>query len=383
MAADPEVVEVADPTDVRSAPPPPYVVTDADRERWELSGKIAEALWEANAPDEPMDPQFYWTMQRTVYASDVPTGSPDDIAKSVGQDLSEAPEADPLPNADELHQRAWKMWQDVEAQKPGKGATTSDFWDHVGRIADVFDAVFGNPDDYHLGEYEGALAPPEPVEEGLALPGIHVPYNSNLHPRDRMGKWVSKLGGIHAAAVDRKVVTERKVASAVAAERLGHEVRANPLHNPDADEERAREGLRGAVQKVRAGTTRAHNAAIANLGLALMKAEEIEHEPETLHHKMEHEGHGKVAKTVHTAAHTAFPVHRAPGEQTAGDESFHHAMHVSDMATVAGQWAIQHEHELRLIGHALTQTGRALGLSAADVSVEDEQDARSILDSIT
>ena len=64
---------------MRSAPPPPYVVTEDERAGWDLCGRIAEALWEANAPGQPLDPSFYWHMQRTAYESEHPTGSPDDL----------------------------------------------------------------------------------------------------------------------------------------------------------------------------------------------------------------------------------------------------------------------------------------------------------------
>ena len=53
-------------------------MTAADRERWSLSGKIAEAIWETNAPGQPLDPQFYWMMRASIYGSDMPTGTADD-----------------------------------------------------------------------------------------------------------------------------------------------------------------------------------------------------------------------------------------------------------------------------------------------------------------
>jgi hypothetical protein len=385
--AEPDVIEAADPRDVRNAPPPPYVVTRADRERWELAGKIAEAVWEANAPGERLDPSFYWQMQRTVYSSDIPTGSPADVEEAEVSGSGETgPEVDPQA-----------LWADVEKQKPGKGASVEEHWAHIGRICDVFDKLFGNPDDYHLGEYEGALALPEKRVEEFGFSGIHVPYNADLHPRDRLGKWVQKLGGIHAAAMDRSLKLRQGVAGVVAANRMGHAIR-NPLHDhPEAvsmaghgsriervtrdfsgaDEERAREGVHGAVQRLRAGTTRAHNAVIANLGLALMKAEEIEHEDRPKPHQ------SHVAHVAHKTLHTAIPAHQAPTEQMAGTESVERTMHLSDLATEAGRWATEHESELRMIGHVLSQTGRAFGIAAADVTVEDEQDARAILESLT
>jgi hypothetical protein len=75
-----DVIE-ADATEIRNAPPPPFVRTDADRKRWDISGKVAEAIFHDNAPGEPLDPVFYWHMQRTVYGSDIPTGTPGDVAE--------------------------------------------------------------------------------------------------------------------------------------------------------------------------------------------------------------------------------------------------------------------------------------------------------------
>ena len=67
-----------DPTDIRNAPPPDYVVTVEDRERWTLAGRIAEALWEALEPNQPLDNAWFWQMQRAAYHSDIPTGTPEE-----------------------------------------------------------------------------------------------------------------------------------------------------------------------------------------------------------------------------------------------------------------------------------------------------------------
>ncbi len=93
-----DVIEAVDPTDIRNAPPPPYVVTDADRERWDLSGKVAEAIWNDNAPGERLDPVFYWHMQRTVYKSDIPTSATGDrIPESDTDGELQPPALEPLP----------------------------------------------------------------------------------------------------------------------------------------------------------------------------------------------------------------------------------------------------------------------------------------------
>jgi hypothetical protein len=42
---------------------------------------MAEAIWEASEPDQRLDPQFYWMMQRTIYNSEIPTGTPEDATR--------------------------------------------------------------------------------------------------------------------------------------------------------------------------------------------------------------------------------------------------------------------------------------------------------------
>ncbi|HLX33060.1 MAG TPA: hypothetical protein VKR79_09880 [Gaiellaceae bacterium] len=73
-----------DPTDIRNAPPPGYVVSAEDLERWRLCGKLAEAMWALNVPDEPLDKVWYWTSLRAFYSSDLPTGSPDSAEPEPG-----------------------------------------------------------------------------------------------------------------------------------------------------------------------------------------------------------------------------------------------------------------------------------------------------------
>jgi hypothetical protein len=42
-----------------------------------LAGLIARTLWTDFEPDAPLDNAWYWTMQRSIYSSDIPTGRPD------------------------------------------------------------------------------------------------------------------------------------------------------------------------------------------------------------------------------------------------------------------------------------------------------------------
>jgi hypothetical protein len=62
---------------------PPFVQTPEDRERWELSVTLAETTSRQNEPDGRPNSMFVWYFARSVYHSDIPTGSPDDPAAPV------------------------------------------------------------------------------------------------------------------------------------------------------------------------------------------------------------------------------------------------------------------------------------------------------------
>jgi hypothetical protein len=57
---------------------PFYVQTDKQRERWELSHAIAEAISAENEPDGRPNTLFVWHMTRHLFSSEMPTGSVDD-----------------------------------------------------------------------------------------------------------------------------------------------------------------------------------------------------------------------------------------------------------------------------------------------------------------
>ncbi|MEJ7569634.1 MAG: hypothetical protein WKF41_15380 [Gaiellaceae bacterium] len=57
---------------------PPFVKSDEDRERWELVVAVAEELSRQNEPSGVPDSQFVWQYSRTLFHSDVPTGSADE-----------------------------------------------------------------------------------------------------------------------------------------------------------------------------------------------------------------------------------------------------------------------------------------------------------------
>jgi hypothetical protein len=51
-------MDAIDPTDITQTPAPSFVVTEDDRARWDIAGKLAQAMWEANAPGAPLDNAF-------------------------------------------------------------------------------------------------------------------------------------------------------------------------------------------------------------------------------------------------------------------------------------------------------------------------------------
>jgi hypothetical protein len=57
---------------------PPFVRTAEDRERWELALAIAEETSRQNEPDGQVNTQFVFGYARTIFFSDVETGSPAD-----------------------------------------------------------------------------------------------------------------------------------------------------------------------------------------------------------------------------------------------------------------------------------------------------------------
>ena len=59
---------------------PPFVLTGADRERWELAVAIAEETSRQNEPDGRPNSLFVFGYARTVFFSELETGSPGDPA---------------------------------------------------------------------------------------------------------------------------------------------------------------------------------------------------------------------------------------------------------------------------------------------------------------
>ena len=227
-----------------SARYPPYVRSEADRERWDLVGKIAEA-YVAAFEDHP-DPHFVWYAQRQWYFSDIPTGSPEDLAissdpeiKSGPQNPVSKPEAAggnsegfaPVNSSIDEAELASKdkqtapprdhiddMFDALQAEKPAPGSPREDWYAHMGKVADFLDAMFGDPDAYDFGDLEitdgdGALS------ESIAGFIHGQPYKEMLHPRDRMGKWSQKLNGMHQVVLKHRDGLRQALAGRVAAVR--------------------------------------------------------------------------------------------------------------------------------------------------------------------
>jgi hypothetical protein len=69
------------PEEVRRIPDyalPSYVRTPEQRERFELSHAVAEAISAENEPDGRPNSLFVLSMRETIYLSDIPTGTPED-----------------------------------------------------------------------------------------------------------------------------------------------------------------------------------------------------------------------------------------------------------------------------------------------------------------
>lgn len=373
---------MADESDPRSAPAPAYVVTEADRDRWKVSGDIAEALWELHE-DTPLDPTWYWQMQRSIYRQEIPTGP---------AALVESEEVDPDADVEAEHEHAWALWHQIEKDKPGQYAGDDEHWSHVAHICNLFDSLLGNPDHISLGQYESAIPLTEAekhrdgVNDFLVAAGeldeaygrvFHGAYAATLHPRDRLGKWAQKLNGVRAAALDRGSAIRQNVGLAVAARRLHHDVskahkpggalHADPsraFHHEATDAEkmaahatqqRARQGLRGAKQQAAVKSEHAHAHALTSL--AYVYSED--------------------------AAKKAGGFHESTKDATAALETADRAQHMSNLAHESARWVMEHHNEIRMVGHAVTHAARAVGIAAAEITDEDTADAAMILESLS
>ena len=71
------------PLDPAGFPYPGAIRTPEQRERWDICTKLALVVWEKMAPPgTPRDNQWLMYTVRSYYDSDIPTGSPEDVAGS-------------------------------------------------------------------------------------------------------------------------------------------------------------------------------------------------------------------------------------------------------------------------------------------------------------
>lgn len=373
---------------------PPFVLTEADQARWDLSYAIAAKTSADNEPDGRPNSQFVWGYARTVFFSELPTGDPSELAEEAPEPVQEARRS--LQVGDEIPFRRYDpssstgtaldradLLAELARVKPGPDADEDAHWAHVGRVCDLFDELFGNPDEIELGADEGKVVAPgdglSHLEEGFANV-VRRPYVPTMHPRDRLGKWSQKLNGLRAFAKTHRVQVKKHLASALAGASLHHRVaRAdNPggaLHTRDlspaggreaaagrlkahANEARNREGLRGARQQAVHVHRVAKGHAIAALAYMYGGAAE--------------EKLGPFSEPMKDAA--------AAYDRAMDLKDSKEAAHAwSEAAHKAAEYAVEHRHELHAVvasaAHVARHIARAKGLSAAD---DTEPDAESV-----
>lgn len=378
---------------------PSFVLSESDQSRWDLSMAIAEETSRQNEPDGRPNSQFVFYYARTVFFSPLVTGDPSELAED--QPLTEATGTpdESLGTSDdarrwrELYEADWPtalergpdLLAELERVKPGPDAPDDEQWAHVGRVCDLLDAMFGNPDDIDVdgGIVEGGdgLTHLEEAFSGV----VRRAYAPTMHPRDRMGKWSAKLNGLRSFARQHSDRVKMHLAAGLAGASLHHGVaRAdNPggaLHGDvtaahdrekdaaarlkaHANEARNREGLRGAKQQAVHAHRVTKGHAIAALGYVYGgKAEEqlgAFHEP---------------LKDA-AAAHDRLDQIKDSPEV---------ARRTSELAHGAARYAVEHRHELhavvRVAGHVAHEIAKAKGLSAADDTPPDDDEAVELAD---
>lgn len=56
---------------------PPYVRSSEERERWDVCEEIAKGTSRLHEASGKSDPTFVWYTTRSLYCSEIPTGSPE------------------------------------------------------------------------------------------------------------------------------------------------------------------------------------------------------------------------------------------------------------------------------------------------------------------
>jgi hypothetical protein len=353
-----------------SARYPPYVRTDAEKERWDIVRQIAERYVELYE-DEP-DPSFVWYATRQWYFSDIPTGSPDDppsIPPPGGQAIAEADsKADVTAEVTGPSARAQELFADLQASKPAPGSPPEEWQEHVGKVADLLDELLGDPDEYDFGDDEIAG-----LDEAVAGVIHGAPYKELLHPRDRLGKWSQKLNGLQKFVTKNRDGLKQALAVHVAAARIRIGARAGKLIPKASGED-----LAAAHEALRKGTAgREHFLALAHEerarhGVSGAKRQVEAAQTQTM---------GEVLRTL------AF-IYSEKGEEKFGPlaEPSRDALAMQewkDRAEVTGEqahrlaeYAMEHHRELgALLRASAWHIARVKGLVAAEIDDDDVAEA--------
>lgn len=67
-----------DATDWLGRPVPPFVQTKADLSRWDVILRLCELMWRMTHDGEDPPGDWMWFTPRSMFQSDVPTGTPDE-----------------------------------------------------------------------------------------------------------------------------------------------------------------------------------------------------------------------------------------------------------------------------------------------------------------
>jgi hypothetical protein len=391
------------------APYPGWVATPEQRERWDVCHGIASHLSGLMEGGEP-DQRFCWVAVRALYNSDVPTGSleegeveeadagpelTDRDLEVVGASLELPDGLADTPGEDELAARVKKL----EDARPADGAPDEEWWAWVERMADALDDLLGP----HLDGLEDEIG--EGLREAL--------FNQAAHPRNRIGKWTAKLGGLRRTAAEHGSHFRTKLGVTLAAAHLKREVAASHrkghgLHGKlkhagtreehlrvasarlatatgkdeeevraalrahvqrgHAAEERARKGVSGRRQKAIRGGNIAGGATLSSIHRALVAdpSATLAREVEGHHDK----GAKRVAKGAAGAAGTyEFDPRQAKDIHGVGSTA-EDVKTVADKTFDVTRWAHEHADELKAAGHVAKHlahaAARAKGLAAAD-----------------
>lgn len=346
---------------------PDFVIDEADQERWDLAHAIAERISEDNEPSGHPNSQFVWWFARQVYHSNLETGTLEE------DDSETVEEAEREVVVIGSHDKAWSMWQRLEAEKPGPDVDPEVHWAHVGKVCDLFDELFGNPDDVHLGEHEGRVPKPGDGLTHLEEAFTNVmrgPYKADLHPRDRLGKWAAKLNGLRSFAKAQHLRVKQDLAARVGAARLKGDVKRSTLkggalhgdvskvaaNDPaarlraHAQEERNRSGVRGLRQQAVKAHTITKGTALSSIA-AVYADENVAHKLGPAHESL---------KDAFSAQELMDRVKDAPEVARVN----------SDLAHEAAQYAVDHREEISAVmstvKHLAAAAARAKGLAAAD-----------------